>query len=108
MSSRACFSSSLFASDNNASAPTMASNADSNIAMGTAVERGILVSEIPYDTDDVEKLKDDLEKYFGKRKTGGGDVERVICPFGRSLGTAVVVFEEQRGMLLLYRGILYQ
>ena len=82
----------------NASAP-MVSHVYSNVGID-AVERSILVSEIPYYTDDVETLKDDLEKYFGKRKTGGGDVERVICPFGRGLGTAGVVFAEQRGMLL--------
>ena len=85
----------------------MESNAASNVAMD-AVKRSILVSDIPYYTDDVEKLKDDLEKYFGKRKTGGGDVERVICPFASSFGKALVVFEEQRGMLQLYRGILHK
>jgi hypothetical protein len=40
----------------------------------SAVDRCVLVTDIPYFTDDNDEERDERTKYFGKRKIGGGDV----------------------------------
>lgn len=70
-------------------------------------DRAVLVTQIPNIAGDSEELGDKLEIYFGKRKNGGGEVEQVITPFGRSKRNALVVFESSSGnsFKILFEGI---
>ena len=74
--------------------------------MAYTFNHALLVTDIPYLTDEVDQLTDKLEKYFGRREHGGGDIETIICPVGGSLAKAIVVFDSAEGKLIVEKKIL--
>ena len=69
--------------------------------MAYTLDQALLVTSIPYLTDEVDQLTDKLEKYFGKKEHGGGDIETILCPVGGSLTKAIVVFDSAEGKLVV-------
>ena len=65
--------------------------------MTSSLEQITFVTDIPFITDDTDELKDKLEVYFGQRKHGGGEVEKIVCPVAGKVSQAFVVFESAKG-----------
>ena len=56
---------------------------------------GIVIKDIPYLTNDPERLRDELQKHLehgGERR-----VQRLVCPVGRNAEEAIAMFETIEG-----------
>ena len=70
------------------------------------LKRGILVTDIPYITDEVADLKDKLEIHFqNSKKGGGGEVESIVCRVKGDINKAIVIFKSIEGMMINIEGI---